>query len=103
MIGQFYSGPDATGFHPALQLRQKKAPPAVIAEQVISEIWRAIGAQIEGVRVDLLELPEALFGNRVLEILQLCERFRDRWRKFADAIAEGLCDRPLRIIENVGE
>jgi hypothetical protein len=103
MIGQFNAGPDAAGLHPDLQLRQKKAAPAVIAKQVVSEIGCAIGTQIEGVRVGLLELPEALIGNRVLETLQLCGRVRGRWRKFTDAIAERLCDGPLRIIENVGE
>ena len=60
MIGQFEAERDAAGLHSPLQLRQKKTPPAVIAEQVISEIGRAIGAQIEGVRVDLLELAETL-------------------------------------------
>src|SRR6185437_8104645 len=87
MIGQLHAGRDATGLHPALQLRQKKAAPAIVAEQVISEIWCAIGAQIEGARVDLLELPEAFPGGRYLEIVQVCMYFGDLRREFADAIA----------------
>src|ERR1039457_446997 len=63
MIGELDAGLDAAGLHSLLQLHQEKTAPGIIAKYVIPEIQRAVGAQIEGVGVRLLELTEVLWSN----------------------------------------
>ncbi len=90
MVWQFDAERDAAGFHAPLQLRQKNAASAIIAEQVISEIRRAIGAQIEGVRVTLLELAQALLSDCSAKTPELCVRLWDRHGEFNATIVDRL-------------
>ena len=103
VIGQFEAERDSAGLHSPLQLRQEETPPAVVAKQVISEIGRAIGTQIEGVGVGLLELAETSSGNRVLKVRDMRVRVGELRHKFGHAIADGFPDRALRITQNFSE
>ena len=102
MIGQFEAERDSAGLHRPL-LRQEETPPAVVAKQVISEIGRAIGTQIEGVGIGLLELAETLSATAFSKSCDVRVRGGELRHKFGHAIVEGLPDRALRITENVGE
>ncbi len=90
MVWQFDAEREAPGFHSPLQLRQKNAASTIIAEQLISKIRRAVGTQIEGVRVKLLELAQALLRNCSTKIHELCVRLWDRHGQFNATIVDGL-------------
>ena len=67
MIGQFETRRNSASFHATFQFRQEEAAPPVVTEKMIAEIRRAIRPQVESVGIGLLDLTEALSGQRTLK------------------------------------
>jgi hypothetical protein len=87
-IGQFEAGRNSTGFHPALDLREEKPAPAIVAKQMVAEIRSAVRPQVEGVGVSLLDIAEAPFSNRGLKRYDVCVRLREFQREFGGTMID---------------